>query len=222
MSAPSQTASLASGQTGTAKLLSDQVMANIFNPSTVKSALSTINDLIGGSGGTSGGANIISSNSQIPGVIDSGGFTMRDGGMATPLMADGGSVNGYYTYGSQINPADILNSYAHGGSPHHGGLQSMVEGRVDYRDGDAVNGAGDGQSDDIPAMLADGEFVIDSETVAQLGNGSTKAGANLLDEFRKAVREHKRSAPVDEIPPPSSPLQYMKTAMANTKERNRG
>jgi hypothetical protein len=223
LSAPTSTTTQASVQAGAAPLLSNQVMANIFNPATVKSALSNIGNILSGSGTTSGGANIISSNDQIPGVIDSGGFTMKDGGMTTPLMAaDGGAVDGYYTYGDQINPADVLSGYAHGGETHPGGLQSMVEGRVDFRDGSAVNGAGDGQSDDIPAMLADGEFVIDSETVAQLGNGSTKAGANLLDEFRKAVREHKRSAPVDEIPPPSSPLQYMKTAMANAKEKNRG
>ena len=54
--------------------------------------------------------------------------------------------------------------------------------------GAAVHGAGDGQSDDIPAMLADGEYVIDAETVAQIGNGSTKAGAQALDKFREGIR----------------------------------
>jgi len=55
----------------------------------------------------------------------------------------------------------------------------------------AVQGAGDGRSDDIPAVLSDGEYVIDAETVALLGNGSNKAGAAQLDRFRANVRKHK-------------------------------
>jgi hypothetical protein len=76
--------------------------------------------------------------------------------------------------------------------------------------GHYVKGRGDGQSDEIPAMLADGEYVFDAETVAQLGNGSSDAGAKILDRMRENIREHKRSAPVDKIPPKSkSPLEYM-------------
>jgi hypothetical protein len=112
---------------------------------------------------------------------------------------------------------------AQGGSPHgnpnipmsdsHNPNVPVVEGRQDYREGAYVQGAGDGQSDDIPAMLADGEYVIDAETVAQLGNGSNKAGAKMLDTFRENIRAHKRSAPTHKIPPKSkSPLAYLKGA----------
>jgi hypothetical protein len=87
----------------------------------------------------------------------------------------------------------------------------IVEGRMDFRKGSAVHGPGDGQSDDIPAMLADGEYVIDAETVAQIGNGSTKAGAQALDKFREGIRAHKRSAPVNKIPPKTKALtSYLK------------
>jgi hypothetical protein len=55
----------------------------------------------------------------------------------------------------------------------------------------AVNGPGTGRSDDIPAVLSDGEYVIDAETVALLGDGSSKAGAKKLDELRVKVRKHK-------------------------------
>jgi hypothetical protein len=79
--------------------------------------------------------------------------------------------------------------------------------------GHHVQGAGDGQSDDIPAMLADGEYVFDADTVAALGNGSNKAGAGVLDKFREALREHKRSAPTDKIPPKAAPLTYLKQAL---------
>lgn len=60
--------------------------------------------------------------------------------------------------------------------------------------GYAVGGPGDGRDDKIPAMLSDGEYVIDAETVAMLGNGSTKAGADALDEFRVNIRKHKGRA----------------------------
>lgn len=150
--------------------------------------------------------------------------------MANPLarpMADGGAV--YYTYGQQVDPMDYLRGMAQGGMAH-GGLHGAqhtydvptVEGRKDYRQGAAVTGAGDGQSDDIPAMLADGEYVFDADTVAQLGNGSTKAGSQMLDKFREEIRQHKRSAPVNKIPPPSkSPLAYLAAAQKKMKGASR-
>jgi hypothetical protein len=146
----------------------------------------------------------------------------KDGGMAAPLMAaDGGEVQqpSYYTFGQVVNPADILNQMAQGGQPKQGGLHvPTVEGRHDYRNGSRVTGEGDGQSDDIPAMLADGEYVFDADTVAQLGNGSTKAGSDLLDKFREEIRSHKRSAPVNKIPPPAkSPLAYMAAAQKKVR-----
>jgi hypothetical protein len=55
----------------------------------------------------------------------------------------------------------------------------------------AVKGLGDGRADRVPALLSDGEYVVDAETVALLGNGSTDAGADMLDKFRVSVRKHK-------------------------------
>jgi hypothetical protein len=55
----------------------------------------------------------------------------------------------------------------------------------------AVKGAGTGRSDEIPALLSDGEYVMDAETVAMLGDGSSEAGAKRLDDFRINVRKHK-------------------------------
>jgi hypothetical protein len=59
------------------------------------------------------------------------------------------------------------------------------------RGGFAVRGMGSGRDDKIPARLSDGEYVIDAETVALLGDGSTKAGADRLDKFRVNIRKHK-------------------------------
>lgn len=71
----------------------------------------------------------------------------------------------------------------------HGG--PMGYSRGSSRESFAVEGPGTGRSDDIPAVLSDGEYVIDAETVALLGDGSSKAGAKKLDELRVKVRKHK-------------------------------
>lgn len=57
-----------------------------------------------------------------------------------------------------------------------------------------VRGAGTGRSDEIDAKLSDGEYVIDAETVALLGDGSTEAGVRRLDEMRENLRSHKGKA----------------------------
>jgi hypothetical protein len=54
-----------------------------------------------------------------------------------------------------------------------------------------VGGPGTGRSDSIDAKLSDGEYVIDAETVALLGDGSSKAGAKRLDQFRANIRKQK-------------------------------
>ena len=66
-----------------------------------------------------------------------------------------------------------------------------------------VTGDGDGTSDSIPAMLANGEFVIPADVVSSLGNGSNDSGAKVLDEFLKTIREHKRKADAKHLPPDS-------------------
>ena len=47
-----------------------------------------------------------------------------------------------------------------------------------------------------PARLARGEYVVDARTVAELGNGSTDAGAERLDEMRKRVHQKRKKAGV--------------------------
>jgi hypothetical protein len=123
--------------------------------------------------------------------------------------ADGGAV--HFTYGTPVDPMQIMRGMRDGGTPEALGHPEMAAGRRDFRQGSYVDGPGDGQSDDIPAMLADGEYVFDADTVAALGNGSSKAGSKALDKMRESIRAHKRSAPVNKIPPPAkSPLAYLK------------
>jgi hypothetical protein len=124
----------------------------------------------------------------------------------------------YFSYGSPAQTTQptgykdgggVLQSFKDGGSPH---IPEFITGAT----GHYVKGKGTGQSDEIPAMLANGEWVADAATVSDLGDGSSDSGAELLDEFRKVIREHKRSASSNKIPPKASPLQYMKEAMHRT------
>ena len=121
---------------------------------------------------------------------------------------------GYKKGGSVMNSPLMAATGGHIADKHH----PEYDGKTPiFRTGglsNHVQGPGDGQSDDIPAMLADGEWVMDAEGVSQLGNGSNKAGAEVLDAMREALRAHKRSAPINKIPPKSkSPLQYIKEGM---------
>jgi hypothetical protein len=123
----------------------------------------------------------------------------KAGGLATPLFAGGGTTRyGHYAGGG-------LNVVHHSGKP-----------RLDFRTGNAVTGPGDGQSDDIPAMLADGEFVFPADVVAALGNGSTKAGSDKLYDMMHSIRAYHRSAKPKDLPPPAkkSPLDYLKKRTA--------
>lgn len=54
-----------------------------------------------------------------------------------------------------------------------------------------ARGGGSGRDDTIPARLSDGEYVMDAETVALLGDGSTTDGARRLDQMRAKIRQHK-------------------------------
>jgi hypothetical protein len=106
---------------------------------------------------------------------------------------------------SMLDSNQAISGFAKGGLAEHN--PEFITGATGHH----VKGAGDGQSDSIPAMLADGEYVFDADTVAALGNGSNDAGARILDKMRQNLRKHKRSAPAGKIPPKAkSPLEYMK------------
>jgi hypothetical protein len=140
--------------------------------------------------------------SQIENDLSNYGISKGEGQFFTPTVyepiqyAQGGSVApdkyGYYTYG-QI--PQTMQNFA------QGGLSALARG-----------GNFDGRSDDIPAVLSDGEFVMDAETVALLGNGSSKAGANKLEQMRQGIRKQKGGALAQGkfSPDAKNPLSYLK------------
>ena len=93
-----------------------------------------------------------------------------------------------------------------------GGLAQMNQGGALQKTSRYVRGGGTGRSDEIPAYLSDGEYVIDAETVALLGDGSNKAGAEMLNGMRENVRAHKGQALAQGkfSPDAKSPLQYLR------------
>jgi len=86
--------------------------------------------------------------------------------------------------------------------------------RLPAAQGRYVKGGGTGTSDSIPAVLSDGEYVIDAQTVSMLGDGSSDAGAKKLDEMRENIRKHKGKSLAQGKFAPSAkgPLSYVKGA----------
>jgi hypothetical protein len=98
--------------------------------------------------------------------------------------------------------------YAKGGAPRGGALsQAAMPSRY-------VSGPGSGRDDLIPAALSDGEYVLDAQSVALIGDGSSKEGARRLDKFRENVRRHKGKAMAKGKfgPDAKDPMQYLSGA----------
>jgi len=79
-------------------------------------------------------------------------------------------------------------------------VEDVRKGEYDNIGGKAdgmIDGGGDGMSDSVPAtidgqedlLVSKDEYVIDAPTVAMIGNGSSDAGADKLDNMREEVRK---------------------------------
>lgn len=173
---------------------------NDYETADAKEAFGKLVGFAGGALTASGGlANLTGSSFFNPGSW-SGAGTVASGALDT-LRPD-------QQQGDWLNDAINKVSYraARGGRIGRGPL--TIDHEAPAR---LVRGPGDGQSDDIPAMLSDGEYVFDADTVAALGDGSTAAGAKRLDEMRRRIRAHKRAAPTSSIPPKARPPEgYLK------------
>ena len=162
----------------------------------------------------------------------------------TPTFAAGGTVSGSGAYDpfatdntiakSTLTPAvtkplrnytltglpgNLIGHMADGGEVGGHNPQFYSEGGLGSIDNRYVQGDGDGTSDSVPAMLAHSEFVIPADVVSALGNGSSDAGASVLDQFLKVIREHKRSTNPGQLPPDSKgPLGYLLEATKKAKK----
>ena len=109
---------------------------------------------------------------------------------------------GSNTAGVKINPLTSLAQGPLSGLIHKakGGLSKYHEAAPEGHHPEFITGVtgyyaggrGTGQSDDIPAMLHNGDYVIDAEAVSALGDGSSKAGNDALMKFMHQVPHEKK------------------------------
>lgn len=146
-----------------------------------------------------------------------GGLNGSKGPSVTTTPPPASNVPAYFnqqftpkTFAPQINMAAIQamlanpGQYASQGGPGYyvpgtsgigyakGGALQMAAGHLpdpslSARAG-VIRGAGDGQSDDIDAKLADNEHVFDALTVAAAGRGSSEAGHKRLEKLKTDIR----------------------------------
>jgi hypothetical protein len=63
-------------------------------------------------------------------------------------------------------------------------------GVMDFPEKDGmINGPGDGQSDDIPAMLSDGEFVMTKQAVMAAGDGDREKGTKKMYDMMYSLQD---------------------------------
>jgi hypothetical protein len=122
------------------------------------------------------------------------GQAMARGGVVQHTLEKGGVVAGGISAlrGQHPNPRQALDRY-----DRMFGKDATAELIRAYADGGVVSGPGSGVADLVPGSIdgredvriASGEYVIPAWAVATLGDGSTEAGAKVLDAMVARLRE---------------------------------
>jgi len=110
-----------------------------------------------------------------------------------------------------ISPMGNMGGLAQGGLPkkyHDAAPRGHNPEFVTGLTGFYACGGGTGQSDDISAMLHDGDYVMDADVVAALGDGSSKAGREVLEGFRSQI-PHKESGGGKPVPAKIADGEYV-------------
>lgn len=121
------------------------------------------------------------------------GQAMANGGVVAQNLAKHGVVaEGIAALrGQHPNPRGALDAYDRTFGPD--ATAELIKG---YADGGVVSGPGSGVADLVPGSIdgredvriASGEYVIPAWAVAALGDGSTEAGARILDDMVARLR----------------------------------
>ncbi len=102
------------------------------------------------------------------------------GGFEQPKMAD---LSDYNAFGRESVPYPFVQP-----GSNYQPLAAAKGGEIEYfpRKNGPIYGPGTETSDDIPAMLSDGEFVMTAKAVRGAGNGSREVGMRrMYDMMRK-------------------------------------
>jgi hypothetical protein len=108
-----------------------------------------------------------------PSTVVPMGVTNRPGGVAQPY-----NVSGLYGIPIVYGPDGKPRGYAKGGDAQMTNFPRKMG---------PINGPGTGTSDDIPAMLSDGEFVFTARAVRNAGGGSRRKGAARMYKLMKKL-----------------------------------
>lgn len=90
----------------------------------------------------------------------------------------GGSFSPYSQFSNRPLPSAFMSPYG-ARYLNQGGIATLAAGGYPRRTGQ-ISGPGTETSDDIPAMLSDGEFVMTARAVRGMGNGSRREGARKM------------------------------------------
>ena len=122
------------------------------------------------------------------------GQAMAKGGVVSQTLAKGGVVSEGIAAlrGQHPDPRGALSAYDETFGP-----EATAELMRSYAEGGVVSGPGSGVADLVPGSIdgredvriASGEYVIPAWAVAALGDGSTEAGARILDAMVARLRE---------------------------------
>ena len=110
-----------------------------------------------------------------PGAVNPYGITQRPGGSVAQPYNTAGLYDVPMIYGPD---GRLVRAAAKGGA--------MKTTQFPRRNG-PISGPGTGTSDDIPAMLSDGEFVFTAKAVRNAGNGSRRKGAARMYKLMKKL-----------------------------------
>ncbi len=126
-------------------------------------------------------------------------------GQFGPLFAAGSAALPFVLPQPEVDDTDYVQqarddfyiSYAADGGEMTGGITNTGK-KIEHPNGKVkehpkrigeIAGAGTGTSDDIPAMLSDGEFVMTAQAVRNAGGGSRKAGAQNMYKLMKNLEK---------------------------------
>jgi len=126
---------------------------------------------------TGGGASLASVQYRTPGLAQmqpTPAYTPFTSGINAPMNVSQ-PYNTSSMYGNIMQPQQR----ADGGEMRQQGIASLAAGGYPRRTGQ-ISGPGTEKSDDIPAMLSDGEFVMTAKAVRGAGKGSRRAGAKQM------------------------------------------
>ena len=167
-----------------------QFLSSKFLPESIENALGTgpegrVNQGSGGLGGMLGGNMGAAGISALLGKVVYDAAKDRQGGLAATPAVTMDSL-GRYQLSKALGTGGTRQEFGLGNAPASlkfaaGGLASVKE--LDMREGGESAGPGTGTSDDIPAMLSDGEFVMTAKATKGAGAfdlNKTKSGIELV------------------------------------------